>query len=84
MLAASFGGFDDMKPKVIRVDFAELPIGRKARMKALRENGQCRIYAIFMEVILIAYRLFPTICHLAYPYIEIHAYIHGYPPFYTA
>ncbi|PUU80673.1 vacuolar ATP synthase subunit S1-domain-containing protein [Tuber borchii] len=35
---ASFGGFDDMKPKVIRVDFAELPIGKKARMKALREN----------------------------------------------
>ncbi|KAG0138406.1 vacuolar ATP synthase subunit S1-domain-containing protein [Tuber indicum] len=34
----SFGGFDDMKPKVIRVDFAELPMGGKARMKALREN----------------------------------------------
>ncbi|PWW75160.1 BIG1-domain-containing protein [Tuber magnatum] len=34
----SFGGFDDMKPKVIRVNFAELPTGRRARMKALREN----------------------------------------------
>ena len=41
MLAASFGGFDDMKPKVIRLDFAELPMGRKARMKTLRENGEC-------------------------------------------
>ncbi|RPA93991.1 BIG1-domain-containing protein [Choiromyces venosus 120613-1] len=34
----SFGGFDDMKPKVIRLDFDELPTERKARMRALKEN----------------------------------------------
>ncbi|CUS14549.1 unnamed protein product [Tuber aestivum] len=50
----SFGGFNDMKPKVIRVDFAELPTERKARMKALRENGECWTYGIFMGTILIA------------------------------
>ena len=84
MLAASFGGFDDMKPKVIRLDFAELPMGRKARMKALRENGEYSIYTISMEAILIAYRLFPTICHFTYPYLKIHTCIHSYSPFYSA
>lgn len=35
----SFSGFDDMKPKVIRVDFGKLPEGGKERSKALMENG---------------------------------------------
>lgn len=35
----SFSGFDDMKPKVIRVDFGKLPEGGKVRSKALMENG---------------------------------------------
>lgn len=35
----SFSGFDDMKPKVIRVDFEELPEKGPARAKAIMENG---------------------------------------------
>lgn len=35
----SFTGFDDMKPKVIRVDFGRLPEGGRERSKAIMENG---------------------------------------------
>lgn len=35
----NFGGFDDMKPKLIRVDFETLPESGPARHKAIMENG---------------------------------------------
>lgn len=35
----SFTGFNDMKPKVIRVDFGRLPEGGRERSKAIMENG---------------------------------------------
>lgn len=45
----SFSGFDDMKPKVIRVDFGKLPEGGKERSKALMENGMAPPPLFHME-----------------------------------
>lgn len=39
--AGFFGGFGDMRPKVIRVDFDVLPDESNARATALKENGAC-------------------------------------------
>lgn len=64
----SFTGFNDMKPKVIRVDFGRLPEGGRERSKAIMENGigsSAQCHARFN--MLMRNRLIPLLHHFPPP-----------------
>ncbi|KAH8147408.1 uncharacterized protein LAJ45_08564 [Morchella importuna] len=55
----NFGGFDDMKPKLIRVDFETLPENGPARHKAIMENDSF-LYSIISLLPTYKYNLIYT------------------------
>jgi hypothetical protein len=42
MVVGTFPVFDNLKPKIVRIEFAPLPVNHKDMVSAVKDNGKLR------------------------------------------